>query len=185
MGNKFAAGLTAERIRAALDYNPATGALTWRARVVRDGRWARWDRAWNTRFAGKVAGGIRYINVGSVVAYWQLGFDGCVYEAHRLIWFHHYGSPPRDTIDHIDRNGLNNAIANLRDVSQRDNLLNRGMQGNNTSGRTGVSWDADRGLWAAEIHARGRKIYLGRFDAFEAACAAREQAEKAHHVIGE
>ena len=35
------------------------------------------------------------------------------------------GKDPDQVIDHIDNNPLNNDISNLRDVTQRENLLNR------------------------------------------------------------
>ena len=44
---------------------------------------------------------------------------------HRAIWGVYYGHWPEFVIDHIDGNGKNNHIENLRDCSQSDNLLNK------------------------------------------------------------
>ena len=43
----------------------------------------------------------------------------------RLCWLLHYGDWPENTIDHIDRNPLNNKIENLRDVTQAENNRNK------------------------------------------------------------
>jgi len=45
--------------------------------------------------------------------------------AHRLAWLYVYGNFPINEIDHIDRNGLNNSISNLRDVTRVENCANR------------------------------------------------------------
>jgi hypothetical protein len=53
------------------------------------------------------------------------------YYAHRLIYFMATGEEP-DYIDHIDGNGWNNAISNLRPASNSENMCNhqsRSLQG--------------------------------------------------------
>lgn len=47
----------------------------------------------------------------------------------------------------------------------------------NTSGCTGVSWDAARQKWAAEIRFRGIRHFLGRYSDKRDAIAARKEAE--------
>ena len=69
-----------------------------------------------------------------------------------------------------------NRKSNLRIVTHSENLKNVGIRSNNTSGVTGVSFD--RGKWVATIKTNSNSIYLGRFDNFEDAVAARKEAEE-------
>lgn len=48
---------------------------------------------------------------------------------------------------------------------------------NNKSGRTGVSWREERGVWIATIRSKGKTENLYYGPSFEEACAAREEAE--------
>lgn len=81
------------------------------------------------------------------------------------------------TVDHINHNTLDNRRSNLRIASQSQQAMNRGMQGNNTSGTTGVSWKAKIGKWQAQIGYKGENIYLGVYDDYREACEARRKAE--------
>ena len=49
--------------------------------------------------------------------------------AGRFCWFYVHGKMPEGTIDHIDRDRSNNALNNLRDVSQKVNNFNKGGRG--------------------------------------------------------
>lgn len=53
------------------------------------------------------------------------------------------------TIDHIDRNPLNNKRSNLRWVNKKVQNINRGVQSNNTSGIKGVIFDKSSNAWRA------------------------------------
>ena len=48
----------------------------------------------------------------------------------------------------------------------------------NKTGVVGVNWDKSRGKWQASIRLNTKKIYLGRFEKFEDAVAARKEAEE-------
>jgi hypothetical protein len=86
---------------------------------------------------------------------------------------------PDCCIDHKDGNGLNNQRSNLRPATNAQNLWNRAKQKNNTSGYKGVSWDASRGKWMAQLKCQGRKVLHRRFaDKIEAAQAYNETALK-------
>lgn len=65
-------------------------------------------------------------------------------------------------IDHIDRNGLNNAKDNLRVASFVENSANRSKQSSETSSRyKGVSRQHNK--FCAAIRISGRKRHLGMF----------------------
>lgn len=66
-------------------------------------------------------------------------------------------------VDHINGDGLDNRKANLRLATASENLRNSKISSRNTSGVKGISWDAPRGKWAAEIRADGMRHKLGRF----------------------
>lgn len=51
----------------------------------------------------------------------------------------------------------------------------------NTSGVKGVTWDASRSKWKAQIKFKGKNYNLGRFDNFEDAVKARKTAEENLH----
>lgn len=75
-----------------------------------------------------------------------------------------------DEVDHIDHNGLNNQKKNLRIVSHSDNLRN---QKNNRKGIKKVG----SGRYQALITKNYQGIYLGTYDTYEEAMAARQRAE--------
>ena len=57
--------------------------------------------------------------------YYQIKFNGSYTNTSRVIWKIIKGKDPDQVIDHIDGNPANNRISNLRDVTQRENSLNR------------------------------------------------------------
>ena len=83
-------------------------------------------------------------------------------------------------VDHINRNGLDNRRENLRPASKMENARNRGPQVNNTSGFKGVTLYRYDDTWQAQIHVRGKNIYLGRFDDKVEAAKAYNEAAKKH-----
>ena len=96
---------------------------------------------------------------------------------HRVI----LGNPDARNIDHIDGNGLNNRKANLRTATHSENQCNRPAPSNNTSGFKGVSFEARRNKWRAEITKSGRNIHLGYFAEKQLAVAAWTAAAADHH----
>jgi hypothetical protein len=161
--------LTQAILRELIDYDPETGVLTYRPR----GReWFKSDRSckvWNIRFAGKVAGG----NCG--YGYLKVGLDGRLIRAHRLIWLWMTGEWPENQIDHINHVRDDNRWANLRSVTQQENLKNRTVTRANTSGIPGVRRENKK--WRAFIGVAGRLHYLGIFSEKDHAIAARHAAE--------
>ena len=125
--------------------------------------------------AGSIAG---TVNAGGYI---QVKLNGRLYYAHRIIWEMHNGQIPDGMeIDHINHNKADNRIENLRLVRHKNNTKNRSKHKNNTSGITGVSWYKRDKKWQATIMVDGNYMHLGFFDNFEAAVAARKEAELRH-----
>lgn len=68
---------------------------------------------------------------------------------------------PKIQIDHKDGNGLNNQRSNLRVCTQAQNLANRSLNKNSTSGYKGVYWDKRRSIWRAHIRFNGKLKVIG------------------------
>lgn len=151
--------ITADELRSILHYDPLTGVFT------------RIKPTWKYR-VGSVAG---FLDSDGYMRVWVL--KRC-YSAHRLAWLYVYGTWPKNQIDHINRNRSDNRIANLRDVTNQQNLQNAGDYSTNTSGRKGVYWDKRDSRWRACITDNGRYLSLGYFGTQVEAVAARVAAEK-------
>lgn len=138
-------GLTVDRARELLDYNPENGTITWRFKVS--------NRRKGSLAGAKTAGGHLATRIG-----------GRLYRNHRLAWLLVTGCWPLDEIDHI--NGLrdDNRWLNLREA---DTFLNRENQhiptSSNSSGYLGVSWHSRKSRFRARIRTRGKTVLLGYF----------------------
>lgn len=113
---------------------------------------------------------------------WSLSGNGYVIMSggkreylHRIIMAEHILNSD-DCVDHINRNRLDNRKQNLRIVPKSYNLLNKGMQSNNTSGFKGVR-PTKNGKYEARIGLNGVDTYLGRHNNFDDAVLARLKAE--------
>ncbi len=156
-------GLTAERLRSLLDYDPETGVFRWS----------------NVPRAGIKAGAVAGNRNGR--GYWLLCLDGKRYMAHRVAWLYVYGRWPADQIDHIDGIHANNAIANLREATNSQNNANRAATKSNRSGFKGVHWSRSARKWIAQIKHGGKIRHIGQFSTAEdAACAYAEKAKLLH-----
>jgi len=111
--------------------------------------------------------------------YVPIRYLGKVYLSHRVIWEMHNGIIPDGMqIDHIDGNGTNNRIENLRIVTITENLKNKSKYKNNKSGVAGVSWDKASKKWHAYISDNGKRKSLGFFKEITEAVSARKSAEE-------
>ncbi len=158
--------VTAEDARALLHYDPCTGAFTWRHRGIEYCKNAAYQKAWNTRFAGKPAG--RVVN-----GYLTIAIFGVAYGAHRLAWLIAKGNWPAAYIDHIDGAKTNNAIANLRDVAPCTNSENtRIPRMSKKSGLPlGVFRNGKSALkpFYAAVKADHKTFYVGQYETAEEA----------------
>ena len=87
------------------------------------------------------------------------------------------GISPKEQIDHVDGNGLNNRKDNLRPATAQQNAGNARKRTIATSSRfKGVSWDKSRAKWIATIRISYQKKNLGRFPSEEQAARAYDKA---------
>lgn len=172
--------LTQDELKDRLDYDPETGALTWRLRRVehfKDGRQSavKTCAIWNGKFAGKIAGTL------TVDGHIHVYIDGRFYLAHRVIWCWVAGQWPVNEIDHIDCDSLNNRFWNLREATRSQNNANKHVRSDSMSGLKGVSWSKEKQRWYARALINGAQKHLGYFDEAEAAHAAyRDAADKSY-----
>lgn len=66
-------------------------------------------------------------------------------------------------VDHINNNGLDNRLDNLRLVSKIQNKQNRSVQKNNKTGVSGVTWVKSKRRWRSEINHNNKRRQLGLF----------------------
>lgn len=141
-----------------LDYDSNTGRILWAA--TRPGRGCR---------KGNEAG---TINRRKDTSYKAVCINGKKHYVHRIIWIMVNGPIPNGMcIDHIDGNGLNNKISNLRLASLSENHRNSKISSNNKTGILGVNSHAKGFV----VQAAGE--YIGYFMDFFEACCARKSAE--------
>ena len=81
-------------------------------------------------------------------------------------------------VDHIYHRLYDNRKSMLRVVKHADNIKNQKLSIANTSGKTGVSWDKNRGYYTAKITVDNKDIHLGCRRNFEDAVALRLEAEE-------
>lgn len=149
--------LTQTALQQLLNYDPITGQFSWATRVSQ--RCKPGDPA-NGRDNGN--------------GYRQITLQGEAFMAHRLAWLYVYGEWPKEEIDHINGNRSDNRITNLRKASRKQNMENKRLYRNSTSGVRGVSWDKKSQKWRAHIRSNGKSAHLGFYeDLGEASAAAR------------
>ncbi len=84
-------------------------------------------------------------------------------------------------VDHINGNPLDNRKANLRICSNSENLRNRKIARNNSSGFKGVHWRKDVRKWRSRIALDNKQKHLGYFDCPLQAAHAYNQAAIQHY----
>lgn len=159
--------LTAERVRAAFDYDGATGVFRWRTTHTN-----------SKKKPGDYAGSIDRLG------YVRITIDGERHLAHRLAWLHVHGEWPSMMIDHVDGNKSNNRLDNLRDVSRSVNGQNqKRAQRNNRTRTLGVTRRSGNHSkpFQAYITTAGRAKYLGVFASEAEAGAAYLDAKRRAH----
>lgn len=143
--------VTQALVRKFFIYDSSTGLLTWRLPT-------------------------RGSSVGDVVGtqcggYLQVNIGNKQYRAHRLIWLYIHGVWP-EHIDHINHDGLDNRLLNLRNVSQAENNRNKSRRKDNSSGEVGIRFIQATGRYAVRI----AQQHIGTFKTMAEAIQERDTA---------
>lgn len=161
-----------QKIKDVLWYNEDTGVLFWKVNRC-------------SVKAGDVAGCIRTTKRTGKKYVWVV-VNRSTHPIHRIIWSMFFGEIPNGMqIDHIDGDGLNNRISNLRLVNREMNSQNQHKaHRNNLCGLLGVSFRGEWNLkkpWQARIYVDGRKRSIGHYETKEQAHAAYLEAKRELH----
>jgi hypothetical protein len=109
---------------------------------------------------------------------WRASGDATAF-MHRTIML----PDPRQQIDHVNHNGLDNRRANLRVCTPSQNCASQRVSGLGTSPFKGVFWHKQTAKWAAFIKVDYQPRYLGLFTDDREAALAYDAA--ARDVFGE
>ncbi|MDI6449480.1 hypothetical protein [Anaerobaca lacustris] len=111
-------------------------------------------------------------------------YYACRQEKGKTVFMHRQimQTPPGMVVDHIDLNGLNNRVSNMRNCSIGANNCNSRPREGGTGFR-GVCYDCLSGKYRAVIHHKGRRQVIGDFD--DPVEAARARDRKAMELQGE
>jgi hypothetical protein len=149
-----------EELRALFRYDPKTGAI--------------YSLTSNTsRRAGERCDGVRG-------GYRKVYVAPRLLTAHRVAWKLFYGEDPLLYIDHINGDGTDNRISNLRVGTHVQNMCNRSAAAHSRTGIKGVHYRGG-GKWRAYLVAGGKRVNLGQFTSLEEASSAVSSARRAAH----
>lgn len=164
-------------LKAVFVYSEVSGKLYFRERRVT----SRFDKMYNTRYAGKVAGWRTdhgYIRCVVDVA----GLKKMLY-AHQIIFALKRGYIP-ESVDHINGVRTDNLWKNLRASTAKLQPMNTGKRKNNKSGHKGVSWAKRNDCWRMDIQASGRKYHSYHKTKREAVAAYKCASKELHGKWG-
>jgi len=150
-----------EELNELFKYDHKTGLLTYRS----DGRNA----------------GTTYRNRGQ--RYSHVMIKRKMYKCHRIVIAIFTGKWPNGIVDHINGDGADNRIENLRETDLEGNAQNRRLNKNNKSGIRGVNWKADSEKWRVRIQFRGKRILVGDYKTLTEAEDARKNAALMYYEV--
>jgi hypothetical protein len=138
--------LDISRLRELFTYDPFTGDV----------------RRLTTRNAGKVCG--TKFSTGHL----QVSVDGKMTGVHRIAWALRHGEYPALEIDHINGDGADNRLCNLRVATSSQNNQNRRLSLRNKTGIKGVfrvKW-AKNTRWRVAVGHDNGQYYITHFQCF-------------------
>jgi hypothetical protein len=106
--------------------------------------------------------------------------NGKKYLMHRMIFLYHHGYLPK-YIDHIDGNGLNNRIENLREATHSQNLMNVPGRAGTKSGIKNVYWHSKLHKWAVHVKIGEKVKYFGLYEDIELAELVATEVRNKYH----
>lgn len=105
----------------------------------------------------------------------------CEIKLHNEIWQRLVGPIPHNvTVDHINKNGLDNSLANLRLATPSQQRLNITRRTDNTSGFTGVHWSKKSRKWYGQVQRNKEIVFQQLFDDKISAAWARDAYCREH-----
>lgn len=136
-------------IKASLRYNAETGNIHWIVGITNVG-----------------------VNSGDIAGrkserYHRVKILNKEYPAHTIAWYLHTGEWRLGELDHINRDGFNNRLTNLRVVNRSENQYNRNQKAGATAPLPGIRFKS--GKWEVNVG----KEYLGRVGSLLDAAAMR------------
>jgi hypothetical protein len=125
------------------------------------------------------------IKKGSVAStidgrYKRVCVDGKRYPEHQVIYMMHNGYFP-EQIDHINGNGLDNRLCNLRPANNVTNGQNKKLMLSNKSGIKNVFWVSQAKKWRVAIRFNGKQKCIGQFKDLELAELVATMAREKYH----
>lgn len=139
-------------------YSPETGALIWKERPREHFSSDSGMKTFNKQFAGRVAGSIKQNR------YIEVRFMNDRYRAHRIIFKMMTGIDPKEEIDHINNNPIDNRWKNLRASSSSQNKCNQRIRSTSTTGFKCVRWHKRDKKFYSVLKTQGKSFFLGYFD---------------------
>lgn len=142
-------------------------------------RFTRSSNAIKDAIAGYIVNYPANDNNKNPLKYRYISINRKIYRMHRLIWLYAYGSLPKDKdIDHINGNGLDNRLDNLRLVTRQENAKNRKITANIKYKVFGISFYKPLKKWRAAIKNNGILEHIGYFEMKDEAITARKTKER-------